>query len=145
MVTGAGSPIGLGRTMVLALVEAGARVAMVDVNEPALARNAEEARQVGGGGSVLPVVADVSQPAAAKSAQEAFVASAAGILEGIGVTANVLVPGGATNTNLLPPDSSRDRTRILQPHVMGPPVVWLASAASDGFNGRRIIAQHWDE
>ena len=33
LVTGAGSPIGLGYNMASALVEAGARVAMVDVNE----------------------------------------------------------------------------------------------------------------
>ena len=32
IVTGAGSPIGLGRAMALALVQAGARVAMLDVD-----------------------------------------------------------------------------------------------------------------
>lgn len=40
-----------------------------------------------------------------------------------------------------------DHTRpdLLEPEVMQAPIVWLASAASDGFNGRRIIAQLWDE
>ena len=33
LVTGAGSPIGMGRAMTFALVEAGARVAMLDINE----------------------------------------------------------------------------------------------------------------
>ena len=33
IVTGAGSPIGLGRAMTSALVQAGARVAMLDVNK----------------------------------------------------------------------------------------------------------------
>jgi hypothetical protein len=34
---------------------------------------------------------------------------------------------------------------LLAPEVMQAPVVWLASGESDGFNGRRIIARHWDE
>jgi 3-oxoacyl-[acyl-carrier protein] reductase len=28
---------------------------------------------------------------------------------------------------------------------MQAPVVWLASVASDGVNGRRIVAEDWDE
>jgi len=34
---------------------------------------------------------------------------------------------------------------MLQADVMGAPVVWLASEASNNFTGKRIIAQHWDE
>ena len=41
IVTGAGSPIGLGRAMTLALVQAGARVAMLDVNEAWLEQTAK--------------------------------------------------------------------------------------------------------
>ena len=40
IVTGAGSPSGMGRAMTLALVGAGARVAMLDIDEEALARSA---------------------------------------------------------------------------------------------------------
>ena len=64
--------------------------------------------------------------------------------EGTGVTANVLVPGGPANTNLLPPEGY-DRDALIQPVVMQVPVVWLASEASDGINGRRFIAYNWDE
>ena len=66
-------------------------------------------------------------------------------LEGTGVTANVLVPGGPVNTNLLPPDSPFDREKLIQPDIMRVPVVWLASDAADGVNGRRFIAYFWDE
>ena len=240
IITGAGSPIGLGHAMTLAMVGAGARVGMVDVNDRYLAQSAEDAQRIGGADCVLPIVADVSQPAdaeravqrtldelggvhilvnnagvslhhvgvageprfweappdawfkvtavnyfgpflmaravakhlmdqgwgriigvttsldtmwrgqapwygASKAAHEAFVCSMSQTLEGSGVTANILVPGGPANTNLLPSDSTRDRSQMLQADVMGPPAVWLASAASDGFNGKRIIAQRWDE
>jgi NAD(P)-dependent dehydrogenase (short-subunit alcohol dehydrogenase family) len=79
-----------------------------------------------------------------KAGHEAFIATIAQDLEGSGVTANVLVPGGAADTNLIP-DQAFDRSRLIRPEVMGAPAVWLASAASDGFNGRRLIAFHWDE
>jgi NAD(P)-dependent dehydrogenase (short-subunit alcohol dehydrogenase family) len=78
-----------------------------------------------------------------KAGHEALVAVMAQNLAGSGVTANVLVPGGATNTNMLPRD--RDLTGLLQPEIMQAPAVWLASELSDGMNGRRIIAQFWDE
>jgi NAD(P)-dependent dehydrogenase (short-subunit alcohol dehydrogenase family) len=238
IVTGAGSPIGIGRAMTLALVRAGARVAMVDVNEAWLEQTANDVRETGGDDCVLPLVGDVSSPSDAGSAvrrtvdelgglhilinnagisagnfgrgrrsfweiapeawsrviainlsgaffmaraavghmlgqrwgriigvttsldtmyreggspygpskagHEALVATMARELEGTGVTANVLVPGGATNTNILPRDAWNDRAALIQPEVMQAPVVWLASEASDQVNGRRFIAYHWD-
>ena len=48
IVTGAGSPIGLGRAMTLAFVRAGARVAMLDVDEHWLEQTANDVRSVGG-------------------------------------------------------------------------------------------------
>ena len=80
-----------------------------------------------------------------KAGHEALVAMMARELEGTGVTANVLVPGGATNTNLIAPDTQRDRSELIQPEVMKAPAVWLASDESNDFNGMRVIAQHWDE
>jgi 3-oxoacyl-[acyl-carrier protein] reductase len=80
-----------------------------------------------------------------KAGHEALVATMAQELEGTGVTANVLVPGGATNTNLIAPDAPYDRAALIQPEVMQAPAVWLASEASNGFNGRRVIAYYWDE
>ena len=240
MVTGAGSPIGIGHAITLALLQAGARVAMLDVQAAWLAESAAEAQSLAGPGSVLPIVADVSQPEDAQAAvartvaelgglnilvnnagiglapgettdttdfwdirpeswfkiagvnyfgpflmaraaaphllrqrwgriigvttsldtmwgkrnpaygtskagHEAFVASMSQALEGTGVTANVLVPGGSTGTNLHGPHSTRDRTSMLRPEIMQAPALWLSSPASDGFTGKRIIAQRWDE
>jgi len=80
-----------------------------------------------------------------KAGHEALVAIMAQELEGTGVTANVLVPGGATNTNLIAPDTGYDRAALIQPEVMRAPAVWLASDASHACNGRRVIAYNWDE
>ena len=242
IVTGAGSPIGLGHAMTLALVRAGARVAMMDINQDWLEQSANGLREIGGDDAILTLVGDVSNPDDAeksvartiaelggldilinnagtnpwimglssglranfweivpeawsrvaavnfsgpfymaravvghmiaqkwgriigvttsldtmyrkgsspygpsKAGHEAFIAIMAQELEGTGVTANVLVPGGGTNTNLLPPDARYDKSALIQPDVMEAPVVWLASEASDGINGRRFIAYYWDE
>jgi len=79
-----------------------------------------------------------------KAANEAHVAIMAQDLEGTGVTANVLVPGGPTNTRMIPDETGIDRAALIQPEVMVPPLLWLASEASDGVTGRRFIAALWD-
>ena len=45
IVTGAGSRIGFGRSMTLALVQAGARVAMMDINPETLEQTANEVEE----------------------------------------------------------------------------------------------------
>ena len=241
MVTGAGSNIGLGQSMTLALVRAGARVAMVDIDEDALMTTANDMREIGGDDAVMTLVGDVSSadstssmveqaidqmggvdilinnagtnpwrsglgagmaanfwevsPEAwnrvisvnftgpflmaravvehmiergwgriigvttsmdtmyrekgspygpSKAGHEAFIATIAQELEGTGVTANVLVPGGMASTNLIAPGGP-DRDAMIKPVVMQAPVVWRASEASNGVNGRRFIAYDWDE
>ena len=242
IVTGAGSPIGMGRHMSIALASAGANVVMMDIDGATLEASANDAREASSDEQILTVVADVTSYADAqrtvqsaldhfgglhvlvnnagtnqrnvgmsntlmepwwevspeawarviavnfsgpfhmaraavghmleqgwgriigvttsldtmirinmspygpsKAGHEALVATMATELEGTGVTANVLVPGGPVNTNLLPPDSPFDRAKLIQPDVMRVPVVWLASDAADGVNGRRFIAYDWDE
>jgi gluconate 5-dehydrogenase len=62
-------------------------------------------------------------------------------LAGTSVTVNVLLPGGATATGMIPPDTPPEvRSGLLDPAVMGPPIVWLASAAADGVHDERIVA-----
>jgi NAD(P)-dependent dehydrogenase (short-subunit alcohol dehydrogenase family) len=62
-------------------------------------------------------------------------------LAGTGVTVNLLAPGGATATGMIPDEVDDDvRARLLDPAIMGPPVRWLASADSDGITDRRIVA-----
>jgi NAD(P)-dependent dehydrogenase (short-subunit alcohol dehydrogenase family) len=245
IVTGAGSPIGIGRAITLGFVRAGARVAMLDLNQTWLEQSVREAKAIGGEDCALAIVADVTDPDAveqavhrtmaefgglhillnnagtnpraaglapggggnvtnfwqispeawsrvlavnlsgpflmaraaiehmlaqrwgriigvttsldtmyrkggvpygpSKAGHEALVATMAQELEGTGVTANVLVPGGATNTNLIAPDAGYDRAALIQPEVMQAPAVWLASDASHACTGRRVIAFYWDE
>lgn len=65
-------------------------------------------------------------------------------LRDTGVTANVLVPGGLTNTDLIPDGGPFAREDMIQPQIMEAPLLWLASTASDDVTGRRFIAYHWD-
>lgn len=84
-------------------------------------------------------------------------------LAGSGVTANVLLPGGPTDTALIPGANVGGRAPafaagkqaaglegtnvhqfLLPAEIMAPPMLWLASDASAAFNGRRIVARDWD-
>ncbi len=65
-------------------------------------------------------------------------------LPGTGVTVNALLPGGATETGLIPPSvGPKARAAMLRPTIMVPPLLWLASDASETFTGRRIDAKLW--
>lgn len=242
IVTGAASPMGLGRTMTEALVRAGARVSMMDISPEWLGQSSNDLREIGGDDCVMTQVVDVTSPQEAeaavertiaemgglhvlvnnagiaprnmlmggatrnnfwevsaeewdrvvavnaggpfymcraavphflaqgwgriigvttslntmynpggtpygpsKAAHEAMIAMAARELEGTGITVNILVPGGMSNTNLIPDDASHSREAMIQPDVMRAPVVWLSSEASDGVTGQRFIGYYWDE
>lgn len=79
-----------------------------------------------------------------KAGHEALVAALAEELAGTGVTANVLVPGGATRSRMTVDNPQFAGVPMIEPEVMAAPVVWLASDESSGFNGRRVIACLWD-
>ena len=245
VVTGAASPIGLGYAMTLGLVRAGARVAMLDVNQEWLDQSGNQARELGGDDCVLPILADISDPESVqgavssviselgglhilvnnagintrsgglmpggssdrpnfwetpadawsrvvsinlsgafymasavvghmidqgfgriigvttsmdtmwrkggspygptKAGHEALVAIMAQDLEGTGVTANVLVPGGSTHTNMTAANPEYEGAEFLKPETMQAPAVWLASEDSSEFTGQRVIAYYWDE
>ena len=245
IVTGAGSPIGMGYAMTLGLVRAGARVAMMDVNKEWLDLSGNQARELGGDDCVLPILADVSDPESvqkavdrtiaelgglhilvnnaginsrsaglalagtadppnfwetsadawssvlsinlsgafymasavvkhmidqgwgriigvttsmdsmwrrggspygpSKAGHEALVAIMAQDLAGTGVTANVLIPGGGTHTNMTAGSSPYDPSELLRPEAMQAPAVWLASEESGEVTGQRLIAYYWDE
>ena len=80
---------------------------------------------------------------ASKAAAEAAMAVLSNDLAGTGVTANVLVPGGVTDTPLVGDDVG-DRSRMLRPEVMVPPLLYLVSDEATGVNGRRFIGADWD-
>jgi NAD(P)-dependent dehydrogenase (short-subunit alcohol dehydrogenase family) len=81
---------------------------------------------------------------AAKAAFEAMSAVWAKELEGSGITVNVLVPGGPTDTGLIADESGWARDKMLRPEIMGVPARWLMSRDADGFTGQRITAARWD-
>jgi NAD(P)-dependent dehydrogenase (short-subunit alcohol dehydrogenase family) len=240
IVTGAGR--GLGRVMTLGLLEAGAKVAAVELDSPALAELADLARARGTSERLLDIAADVAkddsgpkivqaaverlgrldilinnagvntallrptgqlpgklwettpaefrrviavnviapflmtraalQPMLAqhwgriinvttsldtmwrsfmqpyggsKAANEAHLTALAQELDGTGVTANVLVPGGAADTRLVSAAMQPDRSKLISPDVMVKPLIWLCSNASDGVSGRRFIGALWDD
>jgi NAD(P)-dependent dehydrogenase (short-subunit alcohol dehydrogenase family) len=77
-----------------------------------------------------------------KAAAESSMAVLAADLAGTGVTANVLVPGGVTDTPLV--GDAGDRSKMLRPEIMVPPLLWLLSDEAASVNGRRFIAADWD-
>ena len=79
-----------------------------------------------------------------KAANEALLTALAQELEGTGVTANVLIPGGAADTRLVPTRAAPDRSVLISPEVMVPPLLWLCSNESDGVSGQRFIGMRWD-
>ena len=64
---------------------------------------------------------------AAKAALESMSAVWAKELDGSGITVNVLVPGGPTDTPLIADESGWPRDKMLRPEIMGPPAAWLIS------------------
>lgn len=81
---------------------------------------------------------------ATKAALESASAVWAKELDGGGVTVNVVVPGGPTDTAFISDDAGINRAKMLQPEVMAPPVRWLASDGSATTTGRRFVAALWD-
>jgi len=79
-----------------------------------------------------------------KAALEALSAIMAKDLDGTGVTVNVLVPGGVTNTPMISDEAGFDRAKLIQPEVMTAPLVWLVSEAAAKVTGRRFLGIHWD-
>jgi 3-oxoacyl-[acyl-carrier protein] reductase len=103
-----------------------------------------------GGGSIINVTINTetmvrrgfSPYGPSKAALEAMTRCWEQELEGTGVAINLLAPGGATATGMIPDDASPEtRAHLLDPAIMGPPAVWLASADAAGVHGRRIVAK----
>lgn len=99
---------------------------------------------------------------ATKAGLEAATVVWAKDLEGTGVTANVLLPGGPADTALIPggvvgtrapadfraghgPGGDEGRAGgILPAEVIVAPTLWLCADESSPFNGRRIVGKDWD-
>jgi 3-oxoacyl-[acyl-carrier protein] reductase len=65
-------------------------------------------------------------------------------LDGTGVTVNALLPGGATATGMIPEGFPPEAlASLLDPAIIVPPLLWLASDGSQGVTGRRLDATRW--
>jgi NAD(P)-dependent dehydrogenase (short-subunit alcohol dehydrogenase family) len=80
-----------------------------------------------------------------RAGSEALSRIMAADLRGTGVTVNLLLPGGATATGMLPPGPVPEGLQILEPAVMGPPIVWLASDEAAGVHDERIVAVEFEQ
>jgi gluconate 5-dehydrogenase len=79
-----------------------------------------------------------------RAGSEALSRIMAADLRDTGVTVNLLLPGGATVTGMMPPDAALEGRALLEPEVMGPPIVWLASDEAAGVHDERIVAAEFD-
>jgi gluconate 5-dehydrogenase len=81
----------------------------------------------------------------ARAGGEALSAIMVEDLRPYGVTVNILLPGGATATGMVPdmvPEEARKS--LLHPDVMRAPAVFLASAEAEGLTGERIVAKDFE-
>ncbi len=81
---------------------------------------------------------------ASKSALESMAAVWADELKGSGITVNVLVPGGPTDTPFIADGSGWHREQMLRPQIMAAPIRWLMSDASNDVSGQRFTGADWN-
>lgn len=80
----------------------------------------------------------------AKAGFEAWTAGLAGELVGSGITVNVVTPGGATDTPMVPQQAGFNRGALIRPECMAYPMLHLFSDAGADITGHRFIATLWD-
>lgn len=79
-----------------------------------------------------------------RAASESLSAIMTEDLRPFGIAVNVLAPGGATESGMVPDELAPDRRAALLPaSVMGPPAVFLASDEAKGLTGARIVAREF--
>ncbi len=64
------------------------------------------------------------------------------------IDVNILLPGGATETGMIPVDFKQNppaNFKLLNPDIMAEPIIFLASDESKGITGQRIIATQFKE
>jgi gluconate 5-dehydrogenase len=66
-------------------------------------------------------------------------------LSGTPITVNLLLPGGATRTGMDPDTGAAGPRNLLEPEIMGPPIVWLASAEASRVDDERIVATEFEQ
>lgn len=80
----------------------------------------------------------------ARAGAEALSRIMAADLAGSPVTVNLLLPGGATLTGMIPEDLPEEmRSRLLPASIMAEPIRWLCSPAAAGVHDQRIVASEF--
>ncbi len=80
----------------------------------------------------------------AKAGLEAWSASLSAELKDTGITVNVVVPGGPTDTPMVPAESGYSRQSLIRPEQLAPPMLYLCSEEGGTVTGRRFVAANWD-
>ena len=136
-------------------VPAGGFRAVIDTNLTGyflMAREITPRMLAAGGGRIVNISVNTSTMQRAgfvpygpsRAGSEALSQIMAADLRDTDVTVNLLLPGGATVTGMLPPGAVPQGHRFLEPAVMGPPIVWLASDEAAGVHDERIVAAEFD-
>ena len=99
IVTGAASPMGLGRVMTEALVRAGARVSMMDINPEWLGQSSNDLREIGGDDCVMTQVVDVTSPREAVARTIAEMGGLHILVNNAGIAPRNMLLGGETKNN----------------------------------------------
>jgi len=102
IVTGAASPRGLGRSMTEALVRAGARVSMMDINQQWLDETSNYLREIGGDDCVMAQVVDVTSIGEAERSIERTIQELGGLhilVNNAGIAPRNMLMGGETKNN----------------------------------------------
>lgn len=64
------------------------------------------------------------------------------------IDVNMLLPGGATDTGMVPDEAKaliKDKFQLLSPDIMAEPIIYLASDESNGITGERITATTFED
>ena len=122
IVTGAASPRGLGRAMTEALVKAGARVSMMDINQQWLDETSNYMREIGGDDCVMTQVVDVTSIGEAERSIERTIEELGGLhilVNNAGVAPPKMLLGGEASNNFWE-ISAEEWDRVVEVNSNGP-------------------------
>ena len=122
IVTGAASPRGLGRAMTEALVKAGARVSMMDINQQWLDETSNYMREIGGDDCVMTQVVDVTSIGEAERSIERTIEELGGLhilVNNAGVAPTKMLLGGEASNNFWE-ISAEEWNRVVAVNSNGP-------------------------
>ncbi|MDT7741611.1 MAG: hypothetical protein QOE59_689 [Actinomycetota bacterium] len=112
------------RAAIPALLDGGGRIVVVSMNHTTMVRR-----------GFVPY-------GPSRAGAEALARIMAADLEGSSVTVNILLPGGATRTGMVP--EGADGEGFLEPEIMVPPLRWLCSDDAAGVHDERLVAAEFD-